>query len=105
MSSVYIPVMITVALDLTDRFKFMQQSNSRFVKIAEIHDIYDAATIKNHLESSGILCHFQGYYHRHLLYFFGPYIEISLLVSTEHEKASIEFINRYDSKLLSKIKK
>lgn len=56
------PVLIITAiiLDLTCWYKFILTGGKRAVKIAEIHDIYDAATIKDLLSSEGIVCHLQG---------------------------------------------
>jgi len=72
---------IAVVLDVVDRIRLVNETSGvTLVKIAELHDVYDATMIKNHLAEEGIPCHFQGYYHRSLLYFFGPFIEISLMV-------------------------
>ncbi len=95
-----LPVVIAIALDLEDRIEFTVKGGYRAIKVAEIHDVYDAATIREYLRSAGISCHLQGYYHRHMLFFLGPYIEISLFVLPEHKEASIEFIEKYDSRLL-----
>jgi hypothetical protein len=43
--------------------------------------------IKKHIASEGIRPRLQGYYHRHLYYFFGPYIGVSLMVA----KKNVEF--------------
>ena len=85
-ASLYIA--IAIVMDVLDRYRFHRkmQSGER-VKIAEFHDIYDAAMIRNHLEAEGIRPHLQGYFHRQLYYFFGPYIDISLMVA----KKDVEF--------------
>ena len=86
-SSLYIAV--AIGLDVLDRYNVQRQTRSgRLVKIAEFHDVYDASMIKKHMESIGITCYFQGFYHRQLLYFFGPYIDISLMT----EKGDAEFV-------------
>jgi preprotein translocase subunit SecY len=69
-----------VAMDILDRIK-INSKTERLVKVAEIHDVYEGQMIKNHLAAEDIRCHLQGLYHRSLLYFLGPYIEISLMVS------------------------
>ena len=87
---------IVIACDIFDRYKAQRNSRAgKFVKIAELHDVYDASMIKNHLETKGILSHLQGYYHRHLLYFFGPYIDISLMVGETDIKAATELLRKY----------
>ena len=42
----------------------------------------------------GIPCFMRGYYHRALLYFFGPYIEISLLVPEDKSREAEELIKQ-----------
>lgn len=37
----------------------------------------------------------RGYYHRALLYFFGPYIEVSLLVPEDKSRKATELINQH----------
>lgn len=88
-----------IMLDILDRINLSRRSTAgRFVKISEIHDVYDAAMIKNHIESEGIPCHLQGYYHRCLLYFFGPYIEISVMVpDNERERSKVLIRDFYES--------
>ena len=87
---------IVIACDIFDRYKAQRQSRAgKFVKIAELHDVYDASMIKNHLKTKGIISHLQGYYHRHLLYFFGPYIDISLMVGETDIKAATELLRKY----------
>jgi hypothetical protein len=53
---------------------------NNFVKVAELHDVPMAGLLKSLLVQKGFPCYLRGYYHRALLYFFGPYIEISVLV-------------------------
>ena len=88
-------LIVAISLDVFDLFNFINGNIEKPIKIAEFHDVYDAAMIKNHLNAEGILCHMQGYYHRHLLYFFGPYIEISLMVSYEDQGYVKELIHNY----------
>jgi len=93
-SSLYIAV--AIGLDILDRYNIQRQlGTGRLVKIAELHDVYDATMIKKHLESKGIISHLQGYYHRHLLYFFGPFIDISLMVGENDTKAASELLRKY----------
>ncbi|MFC1884900.1 hypothetical protein ACFL2O_09020 [Thermodesulfobacteriota bacterium] len=90
-----IPLIVVVSFDIYDRLKFSMKDAGKNVKIAEIHDVYDAAMIKNHLENEGILSHLQGYYHRHLLYFFGPYIEMNLMVPYARKEHAKEIIKNF----------
>jgi hypothetical protein len=92
-------LIVAISLDIFDRFNFLNSKIQQPVKIAEFHDVYDAAMIKNHLKARGILCHIQGYYHRHLLYFFGPYIDMSLMVSVEDQGPAKELIRNYYGRL------
>ncbi|UCG78915.1 MAG: DUF2007 domain-containing protein [Nitrospirota bacterium] len=59
-------------------------ASEELVKVAEFHDVPKAGLLKSILTKEGIPCYLRGYYHRALLYLFGPYIEISALVP-EHE--------------------
>jgi len=89
-------VAVAISLDLVSRYAAQRRSpSSKFRKIAEFHDVYDAAMIKAHMHAEGILCHFQGYYHRHLLYFFGPYIDVSLMVPESDEESAKALLNKY----------
>jgi len=93
-SSLYIAV--AIGLDILDRYNIQHQSQTgRLIKIAEFHDVYDATMIKKHLESKGIISHVQGYYHRHLLYFFGPFIDMSLMVGENDTKAAAKILRKY----------
>ena len=93
-STLFLP--IAISLDVLDRLNVLRKSKSGgLCKIAELHDVYDASMIKNHMQSKGIICHFQGYYHRHLLYFFGPYIDISVMVSERDRESAEELIRKY----------
>jgi hypothetical protein len=70
-----------IGFDLIDRYRFHRDTEGcRVVKLAEFQDVYEAAMIRQHLKRDGIYCHMHGYTHRHLLYFFGPYIEMGLWV-------------------------
>ncbi len=88
------PLVAAIGLDLWNRYKFYKTTSQKPIKIAEFHDIYDATMIQNHLNDIGISCHLQGFYHRHLLYFFGPHVEISLMVSIADKKTAQELITK-----------
>ena len=90
-----IPIIVAISLDILERYKFSNLHHTHISKIAELHDVYDAAMIKKHLTLEGISCYMQGYYHRHLLYFFGPHIEISLMVAQGDREPVKEIIHRY----------
>jgi preprotein translocase subunit SecY len=93
-ASLYIAVVI--GLDILDRYNIQRQSPSgQFVKIAEFHDIYDSSMIKRHIKSEGVQCHLQGFYHRHLFYFLGPYLEISLMVGNDKAEFCKGIIKNY----------
>ena len=54
-----------------------------------------AGLVKSLLERKGLPCYLRGYYHRALLYFFGPYIEISVLVPEGKIAEAREVIENY----------
>ena len=85
-----------LTLDIVSRFKLWNENiHEKTFKLAEFQDLHHATMIKNHLKSENIKFYLQGYYHRHLLYFFGPYIPVNLMVPVfEKERTSI-IINRY----------
>ena len=61
-----------------------------------------AGLVKSLLEQKGLPCYLRGYYHRALLYFFGPYIEISVLVPEDRMTDTKEVIENYlDGKILT----
>jgi hypothetical protein len=91
-ASVYIAV--AVMLDILDRI-IKQKKSGKLVGIVESHDIYDASMIKNHLQSKGIVCHIQGYYHRMLWYFFGPHIEMTIMVGPKNKDSAIKIIKDF----------
>jgi preprotein translocase subunit SecY len=97
-ASLYIAVVI--GLDILDRYNVQRCTPSgQLVKIAEFHDIYDSSMIKKHLKSEGVPCHMQGFYHRHLYYFFGPYLDISLMVGKDKTEFSRNIIKKYYNSL------
>lgn len=91
-----VDLIITVAilLDLIEEMRIRRKGN-HLVKIAEFHDVPMAGFVKSLLEQIGLPCYLRGYYHRALLYFFGPYIEISVLVPEEKIVDAREVIENY----------
>ncbi len=97
--SFYLPglgtiTMVAVLLDLMGEVPF-RKGSGRLVKIAEFHDVPIAGLVKSLLERKGISCFLRGYYHRALLYFFGPYIEISVMVPEAKAGEARSAIIRY----------
>jgi preprotein translocase subunit SecY len=84
-----------VSLDIFSRAHLRLKHDGDLYKIAELHDVYYAAMIKNHLASEQIAFHMQGFYHRHLLYFFGPFIPINLMVPSNQLSRVEEIMTRY----------
>ena len=82
---------VAIFLDVTDEIKVRQRHNG-FIKIDDVHDVTKAGFFRNILNQNGIPCFLKGYYHRGLLYFFGPYIEISLYVPEEKKELAINAI-------------
>ena len=72
-------IAVAIILDLMEEVR-LRKKGVNLVKISELHDVPMAGLLKSLLEQKGLPCFLRGYYHRALLYFFGPYIEISVLV-------------------------
>ncbi len=91
-----VSLIITVAilLDLIEEMRIRRKEN-QLVKVAELHDVPMAGFVKSLLEEKGLPCYLRGYYHRALLYFFGPYIEISVLVPEDRVADAKEVIEDY----------
>jgi len=87
--------LVSIALDILEEAR-IRKEHKWLVKVGEFHDPAKAGLAKSLLEKHGIPSLLRGYYHRALLYFFGPYIEISLLVPQEKVKEASETINRYE---------
>jgi preprotein translocase subunit SecY len=89
-------VVAVISLDVVSRFRLWHENvYDKTYKIAEFQDLYHATMIKNHLVRENIKFYLQGYYHRHLLYFFGPYIPINLMAPAYETDRVIELITRY----------
>jgi preprotein translocase subunit SecY len=92
---------VAIILDLIEEVH-MRGQGGNFVRVAELHDVPMAGFVKNLLEEKGLPCYLRGYYHRALLYFFGPYIDISVLVPEEKIADAREVIENYfEAKILT----
>ncbi len=87
-------ISIVVLMDIWEDIR-NRKSSGQLVKIEELHDIPKAGLLKSILETKGIPCYLRGYYHRALLYFFGPYIEVSVLVPADKVDDANEAIRKY----------
>lgn len=94
LSGIAIIKAVAIIMDLNNEFVLRKKSNN-LVKIAEFHDVPKVGLLKTIFEQKGMPCLLKGYYHRSLLYFFGPYIEISVLVPENRSIEARELINRY----------
>lgn len=89
-------VIAFLSLDIVSRFNLWKDNvHEKTFKIAEFHDLHFATMIKNHLKKENIKFYMQGYYHRHLLFFFGPYIPINLMIPSFEKNRVSEIITRY----------
>ena len=89
-------VVAVISLDFVSRFRLWHENvHDKTYKIADFQDLHHATMIKNHLIGENIKFYLQGYYHRHLLYFFGPYIPINLMVPDYEADRVTEIISRY----------
>jgi preprotein translocase subunit SecY len=94
-------IAVTILLDLIGDVRLRKKENN-LVKVAELHDVPMAGLVKSLLEQKGLPCYLRGYYHRALLYFFGPYIEISVLVPQDRMTDAKEVIENYlDANILT----
>jgi preprotein translocase subunit SecY len=94
-------VTVAILLDLIEEMRLRRKGND-FVKVAELHDVPMAGLLKSLFEQKGLSCFLRGYYHRALLYFFGPYIEISVLVPIGKVSEAVSLIKKYmDSNILT----
>lgn len=92
---------VAILLDLMEEVR-LRRKGMNFVKVAELHDVAMAGLLKSILGQKEIPCFLRGYYHRALLYFFGPYIEISVLVPEDKVVEARDVIKTYmDSNILT----
>ncbi len=94
LGSVNLIITVAVLLDIVEELRVRTKGN-QLIKVAELHDIPMAGLVKSVLEQKGLPCYLRGYYHRALLYFFGPYIEISVLVPEDKVLDAREVIENY----------
>jgi preprotein translocase subunit SecY len=94
-------IAVAILLDLIEEMRVRRKGNN-FIKVAELHDVPMAGLLKSLLVQKGLPCYLRGYYHRALLYFFGPYIEISVLVPDGKVAEAVAVIKKYmDSNILT----
>jgi hypothetical protein len=87
-------VMVCIALDLANEVSMRWKSRD-LVTVAEFQEPWKAGLLKNVLQQNRIPCVIRGYYHRALMYFFGPFLEMSVFVPAEKAKAATEAIERH----------
>ena len=100
LDSIGLIVAVAILFDLIEEIRLRR--GNHLVKVAELHDVPMAGLLKSLFEQKGVPCYLRGYYHRALLYFFGPYIEISVLVPEDRMTDAKEVIENYlDSNILT----
>ena len=100
LDSIALIVAVAILFDLIKEIHLRRKGH--FVKVAELHDVPMAGLLKSLFDQKGVPCHLRGYYHRALLYFFGPYIEISILVPEDRVVDAREVVENYfDKKVLT----
>ncbi len=87
-------VAVCITLDLTGELLFRWRSDN-LVRIAEFHEPWKAGLLRSLLEKEKVPCIVRGYYHRSLLYLFGPYIEMPVFVAGSNENAARDVMRRY----------
>jgi preprotein translocase subunit SecY len=83
--------LVSISLDIFDEVKARKEFGY-FVKMGEFQKPYEAKFMKNVLKQNSIPCFLEGYYHRSILYFFGPYVEMSLFVQPDRESEASNII-------------
>ena len=83
---------VSILLDVINEVKARNEYGN-FAKINEMQKPYEAKFLKNLLEKHNIPCFLEGYYHRSLYYFFGPFIGISLYVQKDKESEAFKIIS------------
>ncbi len=87
-------VAVCITLDLTGELLFRWRSNG-LVRVAEFHEPWKAGLLRSLLEKENVPCVIRGYYHRSLLYLFGPYIEMPVFVERSNVNAAREVMRIY----------
>jgi preprotein translocase subunit SecY len=101
LDSIALIVAVAILFDLIEEIRLRRKENN-LVKVAELHDVPMAGLLESLFEQKGVPCYLRGYYHRALLYFFGPYIEISVLVPEDRVIDATEVIENYlDANMLT----
>ena len=90
---------VSISLDIINDVR-ARKKYGYFAKIDEFQKPYEAKFIKNLLEQNSIPCFLEGYYHRSLLYFFGPFIEISLYVQRDKESEALDILSELEGETL-----
>ena len=85
---------VVIVLDVTYEARFRKRHEA-LSNVAEFHNLARASLLRSVFKTKGIPCLLRGYYHRGILYFFGPYIEISALVPRERAQEAAETISSY----------
>lgn len=85
---------VAITLDIWGEVAFRRREVHQ-IKVAEVHDVVSAGLVRSVLENHGIPCLLRGYYYRALLYFFGPYVEISIIVPEDRVAEASELINGF----------
>jgi preprotein translocase subunit SecY len=87
-------VTVCITLDLTGELLFRWRSDG-LVRIAEFHEPWKAGLLRSLLEKEKVPCIVRGYYHRSLLYVFGPYIEMPVFVAKSDENTARDVMRTY----------
>ncbi len=90
-------LVVCITLDLTSELLFRWRSNN-LVRVAEFHEPWKAGLLRSLLEKENVPCIVRGYYHRALLYLFGPYIEMPVFVAVKDENTARDVMQKYFKK-------
>lgn len=93
-SGISLIVAVCITLDLSGELLFRWRSD-KLVRIAEFHEPWKAGLLRSLLEKENVPCMVRGYYHRSLLYLFGPYIEMPVFVAGSNENAARDVLRKY----------
>ena len=85
---------VCIALDLTNELRFRWHLDA-VVPVAVFSEPWKVGLFRSLLEKEGIASVTRGYYHRSLLYLFGPYIEMTVYVAADKAGTAQEMERRF----------
>lgn len=85
--------LVVILMDIWNEAKLRMMAEPVVIHVT--HDVDEAGVIKSMLEAHGVACRMKGYYHRAILYFFGPHVEISVMVPRDRADEAVRIISEF----------